>query len=47
MMSRIAAKQPNVLILDEPNNHLDLEGIEALARDLRAFEGTIIFVSHD
>ena len=47
MLSRIASKQPNVLILDEPNNHLDLEGIEALSRDLKRFEGTIIFVSHD
>jgi ATPase subunit of ABC transporter with duplicated ATPase domains len=38
---------PNVLVLDEPTNHLDIEGIEALASSLNAFEGTIIFVSHN
>jgi ATPase subunit of ABC transporter with duplicated ATPase domains len=43
----LMAKQPNVLILDEPTNHLDLESIDALMVALKAFEGTIIFVSHD
>jgi energy-coupling factor transporter ATP-binding protein EcfA2 len=43
----LGVQQPNVLVLDEPTNHLDLEGIEALARGLEAFEGTILFVSHD
>jgi len=47
LMVKIAVKKPNVLVLDEPNNHLDLEGIAALSRDLKAYEGTIIFVSHD
>jgi ATPase subunit of ABC transporter with duplicated ATPase domains len=47
LMAKIAVKKPNVLILDEPNNHLDLEGISALARDLKKYEGTIVFVSHD
>jgi len=47
LLAKIAVQKPNVLVLDEPNNHLDLEGISALARDLKAYEGSIIFVSHD
>jgi ATPase subunit of ABC transporter with duplicated ATPase domains len=47
IFSRIIVKQPNVLVLDEPTNHLDLESIEALADAVDAFEGTVIFVSHD
>jgi ATPase subunit of ABC transporter with duplicated ATPase domains len=47
VFARIALDRPNVLVLDEPTNHLDLESIEALVEGLQAFEGTIIFVSHD
>ncbi len=39
--------QPNVLIMDEPNNHLDLEAVSALAWGLEEFKGTVIFASHD
>jgi ATPase subunit of ABC transporter with duplicated ATPase domains len=44
---RLMAEKPNVLVLDEPTNHLDLEAIDALLAALRAYEGTVIFVSHD
>jgi ATPase subunit of ABC transporter with duplicated ATPase domains len=45
--ARHAVEQPNVLVLDEPTNHLDLEAIEALVEGLRAYDGTLVFVSHD
>lgn len=47
LIAKIMLKRANVLILDEPTNHLDLESKEALAQALRAFEGTVLFVSHD
>ena len=37
----------NVLILDEPGNHLDVETVEALAEALIAYQGTVLFTSHD
>jgi ATP-binding cassette, subfamily F, member 3 len=37
----------NVLILDEPANHLDVDTVEALAEALLEYEGTVIFTSHD
>jgi ATP-binding cassette, subfamily F, member 3 len=39
--------QANVLVLDEPGNHLDVETVEALATALERYEGTVIFTSHD
>ena len=39
--------RPNLLILDEPTNHMDIVGKEALEQMLRAFTGTVLFVSHD
>ena len=44
---RIIVEKPNVLVLDEPTNHLDLEAIGALVEGLAAFDGTVLFVSHD
>ena len=37
----------NVLVLDEPGNHLDVETVEALAEALLDYQGTVIFTSHD
>jgi ATPase subunit of ABC transporter with duplicated ATPase domains len=47
IFGRIIAEKPNLLVLDEPTNHLDLEAIHALVEGLKAFEGTVLFVSHD
>ena len=47
IFARLSVTKPTVLVLDEPTNHLDLEGIEALAEGLAAYDGTILFVSHD
>ncbi len=37
----------NILVLDEPGNHLDVETVEALADALELYKGTVIFTSHD
>ena len=47
LFARLSVEKPNVLILDEPTNHLDLEAIEALVAALEAYDGTLVFVSHD
>ncbi|GIU32964.1 ABC-F family ATPase [Shewanella schlegeliana] len=37
----------NVLVMDEPTNHMDMEAIEALNNALKVYQGTLVFVSHD
>ncbi|WP_310603852.1 ABC-F family ATP-binding cassette domain-containing protein [Anaerosporobacter sp.] len=44
---KIFNKRPNFLILDEPTNHMDMIGKQALESMLRAYTGTVLFVSHD
>lgn len=46
-LCKIIKKGPNVLILDEPTNHMDIVGRETLENMLKEYKGTIIFVSHD
>lgn len=47
ILACIMLHSPNLLILDEPNNHLDLESVSALGTGLEQYEGTIICVSHN
>jgi ATP-binding cassette subfamily F protein 3 len=46
-MAGLMLTEVNVLILDEPGNHLDVETVESLADALLAYQGTVIFTSHD
>jgi ATPase subunit of ABC transporter with duplicated ATPase domains len=39
--------KPNVLLMDEPTNHMDMETIESLQIGLEKYPGTLLFVSHD
>lgn len=47
LLAKIMLENPNVLILDEPTNHMDLESIDVLADALTSFSGTLILVSHN
>lgn len=47
LFGKLMMTNPNVLIMDEPTNHMDMEAIEALNLALEHYEGTLIFVSHD
>ena len=47
MISRLMLSNPNMLMLDEPLNHLDLEAITAFNNSLKDYKGTVLFTSHD
>ncbi|HIY58547.1 MAG TPA: ATP-binding cassette domain-containing protein [Candidatus Tetragenococcus pullicola] len=47
MLSKIMLSKANVLVLDDPTNHLDLESITALNDGLIAYKGSLLFTSHD
>ena len=46
-LCKMLQTRPNLLILDEPTNHMDIIGKEALEQMLNEYEGTVLFVSHD
>jgi ATPase subunit of ABC transporter with duplicated ATPase domains len=47
LYGKLLLERPNVLVMDEPTNHMDMESIEALNFALESYKGTLIFVSHD
>src|SRR5690554_1872508 len=47
MLSKMMLSNANVVLLDDPTNHLDLESISSLNEGLTAFKGSVLFTSHD
>ena len=47
MFGKLLLQKPNILIMDEPTNHMDMESIESVNMALVQYEGTLFFVSHD
>jgi ATPase subunit of ABC transporter with duplicated ATPase domains len=47
LFGKIMLQRPNIIVMDEPTNHMDMETIESLNMALELFAGTLIFVSHD
>lgn len=46
-LARVMQREPKCLLLDEPTNHLDSETMEWLAKWLRSYKGTVLFISHE
>jgi ATPase subunit of ABC transporter with duplicated ATPase domains len=44
---KLILTKPNVLLMDEPTNHMDMETIESLQIAMEKYVGTLVFVSHD
>ncbi len=47
LFGKLMLQKPNVLVMDEPTNHMDMESIESLNLALEHYPGTLLFVSHD
>ena len=46
-MARVLLSEPDILLLDEPSNYLDIPAVEWLQRRLRGYTGTLLLISHD
>ena len=47
LLGKLMMHKPNMLLMDEPTNHMDMESIESLNSALENYKGTLFFVSHD
>ncbi|WP_413111806.1 ABC-F family ATPase [Thaumasiovibrio sp. DFM-14] len=47
LLGKLMMHKPNILLMDEPTNHMDMESIESLNTALEKYKGTLFFVSHD
>lgn len=47
LFGKLMMHKPNILLMDEPTNHMDMESIESLNLALEQYQGTLFFVSHD
>ncbi len=47
ILAKLLINPPNFLCLDEPTTHLDIDGVEALTRAFKLYQGTLCFISHD
>jgi len=47
ILAKLLINPPNFILLDEPTTHLDIDGVEALTKAFKAYQGTLCFISHD